>query len=139
MPPRTYHQPVSRQKMPRAPPQLFSALLQEGPGRRSVALVISVLFGILADIISKENEKERDHRLNDDWYRASSPGIAVCGARIHPCRRAKCYGTGQYINHRSQRFYSQNRSEEENANSEQHCAEKPEVSIQKQGGRSSVQ
>jgi len=57
-----------------------------GPSRGSVAFVISLVVGVLADIISKENKQEWDNSLNYDRYRPSRSGIAVHDAPVYPCR-----------------------------------------------------
>ena len=57
-----------------------------GPSRGSVAFVISLVVGVLADIISKENKQEWDNSLNYDRYRPGRSGIAVHDAPVYPCR-----------------------------------------------------
>jgi len=57
-----------------------------GAKPRMVAFVISLIVGVLADKISKENKQEWDNSLNYDRYRPGRSGIAVHDAPVYPCR-----------------------------------------------------
>jgi hypothetical protein len=89
-------------------------------------------FGVLPDIISKENKQDGDDHLDYDRYRPGSSGITVCDARVDPCGSAKANGASENVDNGSQRFYSPNRPEEDNAESEHHRAEKPKIRVQEQ-------
>ena len=94
--PDSYIPPISAESIPTRVEPLTSTT---GPSRGSVAFVISLVVGVLADTISKENKQEWDNSLNYDRYRPGRSGIAVYDAPVYPCRCAKGYGAGKNINH----------------------------------------